>query len=110
MTPRRTGLRPSFVAAFAVLALLAGPFPAEAAKARKTGPAMKSACIDCHNEHEVLPSTDDSSMTSRGNIASMCEKCHLNNAEVRQKVAPSATFIESYEKSVHGQARGSQPL
>lgn len=62
------------------------------------------SCIDCHGEHGVTASTDTSSVTSRVHEARMCESCHLDNADVRARVGPSAGFIRSYEESVHGQA------
>ena len=61
-------------------------------------------CIDCHGEHGVHSSTDSTSVTSRLHQARMCESCHLDRAEVRSRVGPSAGFIRSYEESVHGQA------
>jgi cytochrome b subunit of formate dehydrogenase len=63
------------------------------------------SCIDCHDEHGVMAAANDSAQTNRKNVAAMCEKCHVDNAEVRGRVAPSAAFISSYEKSVHGQAQ-----
>ncbi len=61
-------------------------------------------CIDCHGEHEVVSSTVEAAQTSRKNEATMCLHCHLDNAEVRARVGPSAKFIASYENSVHAQA------
>ena len=62
------------------------------------------SCIDCHGEHGVRSSTDPESVTSRSRQAKMCESCHLDDPEVRERVGPSAGFIASYEQSVHGQA------
>ena len=61
-------------------------------------------CIDCHGEHGVQSSTQSGSVTHRAQQAKMCEKCHLDNPDVRARVGPSAGFIASYEQSVHGQA------
>ena len=61
-------------------------------------------CIDCHGEHDVTRSADDSSRTNRHLEAAMCEKCHLDNPDVRAKVGPSAGFVGSYENSVHARA------
>ena len=61
-------------------------------------------CVDCHDEHEAVAVADTSSPTSRIHEASMCLACHLDNADVKAAVAPSAGFIAGYEKSVHAQA------
>jgi cytochrome b subunit of formate dehydrogenase len=61
-------------------------------------------CIDCHGEHGVHASSDTVSVTNRIHQARMCESCHLDKADVRARVGPSAGFIRSYEESVHGQA------
>ncbi|MEK9135889.1 MAG: cytochrome c3 family protein [Bacteroidota bacterium] len=61
-------------------------------------------CIECHGEHEVQLTTSEGATTSHKKVAAMCLSCHLDNPEVRAKVGPSAGFVSSYEKSVHGQA------
>jgi cytochrome b subunit of formate dehydrogenase/nitrate/TMAO reductase-like tetraheme cytochrome c subunit len=61
-------------------------------------------CIDCHGEHEVVSPTEEGAVTGRRKEAAMCMSCHLDNPDVRAKVGPSAGFISSYEKSVHGLA------
>jgi cytochrome b subunit of formate dehydrogenase len=61
-------------------------------------------CIDCHDEHSVKKPSDTTAQTSHSNVAAMCLRCHLDNPDVRMKVGPSAGFISSYEKSVHGLA------
>jgi len=62
------------------------------------------SCIDCHDEHGVLAVSNDSARTNRKHVAQMCEKCHIDDPAVREKVASSSAFISSYENSVHGQA------
>ncbi len=61
-------------------------------------------CIDCHDEHDVKASSDSSAHTNRKNLAAMCLRCHVDNPDVRARVGPSAGFVASYEKSVHGRA------
>jgi cytochrome b subunit of formate dehydrogenase len=61
-------------------------------------------CVDCHGEHEVQSPLSAGAATSRKKVAAMCLKCHLDNPDVRARVGPSAGFVMSYEKSVHGQA------
>ena len=59
-------------------------------------------CIDCHGEHNVEPVTSKDSPVYKTREAKICESCHLDNPDVRQRVGPSAGFIASYDKSVHG--------
>lgn len=61
-------------------------------------------CIDCHGEHSTARALAEGSRTSHSLEAAMCLGCHLDNAEVRMRVGPSAGFIGGYEKSVHGTA------
>ena len=74
-------------------------------KALARGAKGAPNCIDCHGEHAVVSPSDSASKTSRLHSAAMCLKCHVDNADVRTRVGPSAGFIASYEKSVHGQAQ-----
>jgi cytochrome b subunit of formate dehydrogenase len=62
------------------------------------------SCIDCHNVHDIQRPGSDSASTSRAHEAAMCLACHVDNPDVRARVGPSAGFISSYEKSVHGKA------
>ena len=61
-------------------------------------------CVDCHDVHDVISPADSSARTSRIHEAGMCLSCHLDKEDVRSRVGPSAGFISSYERSVHGQA------
>jgi cytochrome b subunit of formate dehydrogenase len=61
-------------------------------------------CIDCHGEHATTMAQAEESRTSHGREAAMCLGCHLDNADVRARVGPSAKFVAGYENSVHGKA------
>ncbi len=79
MTARRIGLFHAFAAAFAVLALLASPSPAVAAKAvkpkaAKTNAAPKSACIGCHEK--VTPGVVRQFLAGRMAKEMDCSGCH----------------------------------
>ncbi len=67
---------------------------------------MKGApvCSDCHGEHGVYQISDKNSKVNRRRQDQMCLSCHVNNPDVRARVGSSASFIESYEQSVHGKA------
>ncbi len=74
-------------------------------RALAAGALGAPSCIDCHDEHGVMAAASDSARTNRKNVAAMCEQCHIDDPAVRAKVGPSAIFISSYERSVHGQAQ-----
>ena len=71
-------------------------------RARLAGTKGAPTCVACHGQHGILAASDASSETSRQKEAAMCLHCHLDNPDVRSRVAPSAGFISSYETSVHG--------
>jgi len=61
-------------------------------------------CLSCHKtpvarKHSTLSDID--LKTAQNNL---CSGCHKDDKEIRNKTLPSAGFITSYEKSVHGQA------
>ena len=74
MTGRRIEPFPAFVVAFAVLALLGGSFPAEAAKAARPKAAPKSACIECHRK--VTPGVVRQFLAGRMAKEMDCSGCH----------------------------------
>ncbi len=62
------------------------------------------SCVGCHGEHTVKSPLSDDALTSHLHQAEMCLSCHQDKPEVREKVGPTAGFVSSYERSVHGQA------
>ena len=79
MTGRLPRLLPLFAAALAALALVAGPVPADAARARKSPAggakaAPKSACIDCHRK--VTPGVVRQFLAGRMAKEMDCSGCH----------------------------------
>jgi formate dehydrogenase gamma subunit len=65
------------------------------------GTAHPPTCLSCHRE----PVTDGPD-PARLKVAQeqLCLSCHLRNPAVRNQAAMSASFISSYEESVHGKA------
>lgn len=57
--------------------------------ALNSGNPDAATCIDCHNSHEVLKSTNNNSPTFKQNIPSTCGKCHTEIAK-------------EYSQSIHG--------
>jgi predicted CXXCH cytochrome family protein len=66
-----------------------------------SGAARPPTCLTCHRQ----PVTDGPDPV-RLKMAQqqLCLSCHLRKPAVRNQVAMTATFIASYEQSVHGQA------
>ena len=73
-------------------------------KAAASGIISVPNCISCHQNR--ITGLKDSKDSSSIKIAQekMCLACHLDNSDVRARVAPSAKFIAAYEHSVHGSA------
>jgi cytochrome b subunit of formate dehydrogenase len=73
-------------------------------KAAANGITSVPNCLTCHqNRITGLNGSKDSSSIKIAQMK-MCLACHLDNSEVRARVAPSAKFIAAYEHSVHGSA------
>lgn len=62
------------------------------------------SCVRCHVNDitQIRPGRD--SVQVKTAQEKVCLTCHLDNPDVRNRVAPSAGFIASYEQSVHGAA------
>jgi cytochrome b subunit of formate dehydrogenase len=73
-------------------------------KAAASGIISVPNCISCHQNR--ITGIQNSKDSSGIKIAQekMCLACHLDNLDVRARVAPSAKFIAAYEHSVHGSA------
>lgn len=57
-------------------------------KAYKHGAPDSPPCWDCHVAHEILPSKDPKSPTSKGRIAEQCGKCHKGSDIYFAEYAP----------------------
>ncbi|MBC8175051.1 MAG: cytochrome b/b6 domain-containing protein [Candidatus Marinimicrobia bacterium] len=61
-------------------------------------------CMDCHGDHDILPSTVKLSKTHPVNLPSTCGNCH-ENLDITKKYDILIDHpIEIYESSVHGNA------
>ncbi len=61
-------------------------------------------CLNCHRTRLVSAADGAPAATAKQAQEKLCLSCHLDSADVRARVAPSAGFIAQYEKSVHGRA------
>jgi predicted CXXCH cytochrome family protein len=61
-------------------------------------------CLSCHRSRLVSAAEGMTAAALKKAQDKVCFTCHLDNAEVRARVSPSAGFIAKYEESVHGRA------
>jgi len=61
-------------------------------------------CLTCHKNAITTSAEVYDTLGLKIAREKLCLSCHLDNPEVRQRTAPSAKFISSYENSVHGKA------
>jgi cytochrome b subunit of formate dehydrogenase len=60
-------------------------------KALLGGNVNSAGCVDCHNSHDVIKSTDPKSSTYKLNVPGTCAKCH-------------ESIAKEYNESIHGKA------
>ena len=73
-------------------------------KAFAAGVAEAPGCLECHSAPFGASPKGASAIVLKQNQAKLCLSCHLDNAAVRARIAPSAGFIAAFERSVHGRA------
>jgi formate dehydrogenase gamma subunit len=73
-------------------------------KASAAGISSAPNCISCHQNHITGLTESQDSVAVKTAQVKLCLSCHLDNPDVRARVAPSSKFISSYEHSVHGAA------
>jgi cytochrome b subunit of formate dehydrogenase len=61
-------------------------------------------CITCHKNAITTSAVVYDTLELKIAREKLCLSCHLDDPEVRNRTAPSAKFISSYENSVHGKA------
>ena len=59
-------------------------------------------CLHCHKNPIAKVHKLEDSVTVKISQEKLCLSCHLDDPEVRSRIAPSAGFIDMYEHSVHG--------
>jgi formate dehydrogenase gamma subunit len=61
-------------------------------------------CLTCHAQPITPARVAGRSAALKIAQEKICLSCHLDNADVRERMGPSAGFIAAFEKSVHGAA------
>jgi formate dehydrogenase gamma subunit len=61
-------------------------------------------CLSCHKTSVAAKNSPLSPIQLKTAQNNLCSGCHKDDKEIRRRTLPSAGFITSYEKSVHGQA------
>ncbi len=70
--------------------------------AHRRGDKDAPSCASCHGNHRILSASDQRSPVFRGNLISLCAKCHTDEEVERTHKLPSPGAIKAYENSVHG--------
>lgn len=74
------------------------------AHAQLSGIQGAPTCIDCHRNPIVRVSAKQDTTQLKIAQEKLCLTCHLDDPNIRAKMAPSAGFIAAYDGSVHGAA------
>ncbi len=61
-------------------------------------------CLICHDTPITDITVKRDPLQVKISQEKLCLSCHLDNPDVRKRIAPTTAFIKSYENSVHGQA------
>lgn len=61
-------------------------------------------CLSCHNNALITKKFNGDTLQVKLAQEKLCLSCHMDDPDIRAKTSPSAGFIMSYEKSVHGSA------
>ncbi|MFZ1728878.1 MAG: cytochrome b/b6 domain-containing protein [Bacteroidota bacterium] len=76
----------------------------EHGKALAQGFKGAPTCISCHSQDVTGHQGKLSEVDTKKIQEHLCLQCHADNPDVRKRMGPTAAFIQSYEKSVHGAA------
>lgn len=61
-------------------------------------------CLLCHKSPITDITIKRDTLKVKISQEKLCLSCHLDNPDVRNRIAPATAFIKSYENSVHGKA------
>lgn len=61
-------------------------------------------CLLCHQSPITDIAVKRDTLKVKISQEKLCLSCHLDNPDVRKRIAPTTAFIKSYENSVHGKA------
>jgi hypothetical protein len=59
-------------------------------------------CISCHPPTLTIAGGSADSLTVKAAQARVCQSCHLDSADVRDRVSPSTALVPSWDRSAHG--------
>lgn len=73
-------------------------------QALKLNALYAPTCVECHGDHEILPSDNPKSLTYKMNIPYLCGKCHREGAPVARIYNISEhNILENYSSDIHGE-------
>jgi predicted CXXCH cytochrome family protein len=71
--------------------------------ALEKGKYLAPDCITCHNQHNILESTNPASKTYKMNVPALCGNCHKDGTKVSElKNIDQKNILENYSQSIHG--------
>ncbi|NOZ74769.1 MAG: hypothetical protein GXO90_05245 [FCB group bacterium] len=74
------------------------------ARAALRGDPLAPSCITCHGHHDILPASDQNSITTKLNVPVLCGRCHHEGTKVSlERNIPQKNILENYSLSIHGQ-------
>ncbi|MBN1448748.1 MAG: cytochrome b/b6 domain-containing protein [Bacteroidetes bacterium] len=76
----------------------------EHGKALSQGVTGAPTCISCHTRDVTGHQGKLSTLEIKRLQEDLCLECHQDNPDVRKRMGPGVSFIQAYEKSVHGMA------
>jgi hypothetical protein len=74
-------------------------------KELQRGVTIAATCTDCHGVHNILPSSNNHSLTYTDNIPQTCANCHQNQTKMQAWYYEIRTdMFDTYKKSFHYKA------
>lgn len=71
---------------------------------KNTGLSPSPSCVTCHSKAIVAEAGQAPSAAHKLAQIQLCESCHVKSREVAQRTTMGASFVSSFEQSVHGTA------
>ena len=68
------------------------------------GDPLAATCVSCHGGHDILPSTNPDSRTSKFHLHETCGACHQNPALLKERAIREPMAVGHFMDSIHGRA------
>lgn len=71
-------------------------------KALATTAKGAPTCVSCHPPNVTIVGGSADSLTVKAAQARVCQSCHVDSADVRDRMAPTTALVPSWDRSAHG--------